>query len=95
MAHRTKRRPTGKRVAKFPLTLHKTTGRFRKRIRGRDFYFGTNQDAALVEWWRVKDDLMAGRSPQPIQGDRCDMTALCSFLTTAKSKRDGGRSRAV
>ena len=49
MDHRTKRRPAGKRVARFPLTLHKPTGKYHKEIRGRDFYFGTNQAAALAE----------------------------------------------
>lgn len=47
--------------SKFPLTLHKPTGQYRKRIRGKDFYFGTDPDKALAEWLRVKDDLLAGR----------------------------------
>jgi integrase len=80
----------GKRADKFPLGLHKT-GQYRKRIRGRDFYFGTDPDKALAEWLRVKDDLLSGRSPRIFDGDACDLMTLCnSFMTNAKSKRDGG-----
>ncbi len=91
MAHRTKPNSRGKRTAKFPLTLHKPSGQYRKRIRGKDYYFGTDQDAALAEWLRVKEDRLAGRTPKPFDGDMCSLTTLCNhFLTNAKSKRDGG-----
>ncbi len=90
MANLTKPRSAGKRV-KHPLTLHKPTGQYRKRIRGKDFYFGTDPDRALAEWLRVKDDLLAGRSPKPFEGDRCDLKTLCNvFLTNALAKRDAG-----
>ena len=90
MAHSTLANSKSKR-AEFPLSLHKPTGQYRKRIRGRDFYFGTDPDKALAEWLRVKDDLLAGRAPKPFDGDACDLKSLCnSFLTNAKSKRDGG-----
>ena len=37
MAHSTKPVSGEKRAAKFPLTLHRPTGQYRKRIRGKDF----------------------------------------------------------
>ncbi len=40
MAQSTTRTRRGK-SSTFPLTLHKPTGQYRKRIRGKDFYFGT------------------------------------------------------
>lgn len=90
MAHLTKPRAAGKR-AKHPLTLHKPTGQYRKRIRGKDYYFGTDADLALAEWLRVKDDLLAGRSPKAYEGENCDLKTLCNvFLTNAKAKRDAG-----
>ncbi|MBI2477319.1 MAG: hypothetical protein HYV60_01305 [Planctomycetia bacterium] len=91
MAHTTRANSKSKRVDKFPLSLHKPTGQYRKRIRGRDVYFGTDPDKALAEWLRVKDDLLAGRTPKPFDGDACDLKTLCnSFLTNALAKRDGG-----
>ena len=49
MAHRTKPDSKGKRGAKVPLTLHKPTGQYRKRIRGKDYYFsGTRKGFAMV-----------------------------------------------
>jgi hypothetical protein len=38
-------------------------GQYFKKIRGRFFYFGTDADAALEEYRKVKDDLLAGKSP--------------------------------
>jgi hypothetical protein len=90
MPHRTKPATAAKRPAKFPLWMH-ATGQYGKKVRGRTHYFGTDQDAALAEWLRVKDDLIAGRTPNPINTDGCDLATLCNhFLTNAKSKRDGG-----
>ena len=39
-------------------------GRWCRKIKGRVHYFGTDKDAALEEWARVKDDLLAGRTPR-------------------------------
>lgn len=90
MAHTTRANSKSKR-AEFPLSLHKPTGQYRKRIRGKDFYFGTDTDKALAEWMRVKDDLLAGRTPKPFDGDKCDLRTLCnSFLTDASAKRELG-----
>ncbi len=90
MAHSSSRPTKKKRPEKFPLSEH-ATGQWRKKVRGVDHYFGTDRDAALAEWLRVKDDLLAGRTPRAIAADGCDLTTLCNhFLTNAKSKRDGG-----
>ena len=50
-----------KRPAGFPLFLHKGSGQYAKKVRGRTVYFGEDRDAALAKWNAEKDDLMAGR----------------------------------
>ena len=75
-----------------PLRLH-ASGNWRKKIRGRDHYFGKDLTAALAEYQRVRQDLEAGRTPQPATfgNGGADVTELCNrFLTDAKSRRDGG-----
>jgi len=80
---RTKARPS------FPLWLHAGTGQWAKKIKRRVYYFGIDQDAALVEYLRVKEDLEAGRTPREVQPDSVTITHLCnSFLTDAKARRD-------
>ena len=56
---------TPSRKPRFPLWLHSGTGQWAKKIKGRVFYFGTNKDAALEEYIRVKDDQggEGGQSP--------------------------------
>lgn len=62
-----KRKPTKQKPPeKFPLTLH-PKGYWCKKVRGRLYYFGKDQDAALKEWLRVKPDLLAGR---PLEEDQ-------------------------
>ena len=53
----------------FPLSIHKGSGYWCKKVRGRVFYFGKVSDdpkgvKALDEWLRVRDDLIAGREPR-------------------------------
>lgn len=43
-----------------PLTLHKATGQWCKKVRGKIIYFGKDLDAALVRWATEKDRLVAG-----------------------------------
>ena len=50
----------------FPLWLH-PSGRWCRKIKGTAYYFGRDRDAALEEWLRVKDDLLAGRE-RPVAG---------------------------
>ena len=50
---------THKRTDKFPLHLH-ATGQWAKNIRGKRHYFGTNKDAALAVYVRVRADLEGG-----------------------------------
>jgi hypothetical protein len=72
---------------KFPLTLHKPTRQYRKRVRGRDYYFGTDQDTALAEWLRVKADLITGRRPRPKQEDTIAVRDLANRFLHAKRGR--------
>ncbi len=79
-----------KKQTKFPLTLH-SSGQYRKKIRGKAHYFGTDPDKALKRWLHEKDDLLAGRLPRPFEGDKCTLRELCNaFLTDRKAKRDAG-----
>jgi site-specific recombinase XerD len=86
MAHSTPR-PSGTKSPRktkkppFPLRLH-ATGQWTKKVRGRSYYFGTDRDAALTEYSRVREDLEAGRMPKPADGSRVTLLrAVNEFLT--------------
>lgn len=54
----------------FPLSIHKGTGYWCRKVKGRAHYFGKvgddpNGQPALQQWSRVKQDLYAGRSGRP------------------------------
>ena len=94
MSDSTPRRSAGK--SDFPLSIHKGTGYWCKKVRGRVYYFGKVADdpkgvAALEEWLRVRDDLLAGREPRPKKEDELVLGDLCNqFLTHKQNMRDGG-----
>jgi integrase len=73
----------------FPLYPHKTD-RWAKKVRGKTLFFGkatTDWDgqAALAEWNRTKDDLLAGRKPRPKDGDGgATVKAVCNAFLTHK-----------
>ena len=68
---------------KFPLWKHQS-GQWCRKIRGRFFYFGTDQDQALARWMAQKDDLLAGRSPKPFDSNRPTVRDLCNHFLTHK-----------
>ena len=78
----------------FPLWKH-PSGRWCKKVRGRAHYFGRidadpDGEKALEEWLRVKDDLLAGRTPRP-KGDGLTVADLCNrFLTNRHTKMEAG-----
>lgn len=77
----------------FPLTPH-PRGQWCKRIRGRLHYFGPVDDwqAALDRYRTVKDDLHAGRAPQPKEG--LTVSQLVSlFIHDRKQAVQRGRIR--
>lgn len=68
MQKSTQAAPVRKPYSDFPLTPH-PSGRWCKKVKGRLYYFGKtagdeNGTAALAEWLRVKDELLAGRKPR-------------------------------
>lgn len=69
----------------FPL-WQRSDGRWCRKIKGRVHYFGTDRQAALDEWLRVKDDLLAGRTPRPA-GDGLTVGELVNQFLNAKRKR--------
>jgi integrase len=80
----------------FPLSIHKGTGYWCKKVRGRVRYFGSIASdpkgrAALEEWLRVKDDLMAGREPRPKLDGELTVADLCNeFVAHKELLRDNG-----
>lgn len=71
----------------FPLYPH-PCGQWAKTVRGRKYYFGSWDDpqAAIDEWLRVKDDLIAGRDPRPDTG-RFTVADICNeFLAYCEDK---------
>lgn len=76
-----------RRKPRFSLWLHSGTGQWAKKIRGQHYYFGTDKDAALKEYMRVRDDLKAGRKPQPPSSSLVTIKLLGdTFLTHKKSQ---------
>jgi len=81
-----------KPIERFPLTLH-PRGYWCKRVLGKLHYFGKDQDQALAEWLRVKDDLKAGRPRSSDSGDseRMTLATLCNrFLDSKKGEVEDG-----
>ncbi|HEY2785067.1 MAG TPA: hypothetical protein VGJ05_08840 [Fimbriiglobus sp.] len=82
---------TASRESKFPLWLHKGTGQWTRKVRGRQFYFGADRDAARKEWDRVGEDLLAGRSPRAKTENALPLRdAANQFLTSKRSAVDAG-----
>ncbi len=74
------------------------TGRWAKRVRGKIHYFGSvakdpQGEAALAEWLRVKDDLLAGRVPRPKSGGLTVWHLVNAFLSPKKQRLDAGELR--
>lgn len=71
---------------RFPLWLH-PTGQWACKRRGRYFYFGTDKDAALAEFLRVKEDIEAGRPIRPAAAATSEgltLADLCEHFMRAK-----------
>lgn len=80
-------RPSQEPAFLFPLRLH-ASGQYYKAIRGRFFYFGKDATAALAEWLRVKDYLLAGKAPpDPLGRHGPTLGKLCNLFLHAKQAR--------
>lgn len=77
--------PRAKKPEKFPLRFHHT-GQWTKNIRGKQYYFGKDKDAALREYVRIRDDLEAGRQPQQATADGLTIMELCNQYLTARRR---------
>ncbi len=87
MSKSTARRKAAKVPKDFPLWKH-PSGRWCRKIKGKWHYFGKTAndpdgDAALAEWNRTKDDLLAGRTPRP-SGEGLTLASLCNHFLTFK-----------
>ena len=58
-----------KRPNDCPLFLHRGSGQWAKKVRGKTIYFGTDKDAALKRWAEEKDRLLAGLKPKRLSGE--------------------------
>ena len=89
MANSTKAAIPKKPHPDYPLSPRRD-GRFAKKVRGVVHIFGGTAEEALTEWLRVKDDLLAGRTPRA-SGDGFTVRDLCNkFLTAKERQRDAG-----
>src|SRR3954471_450689 len=75
----------------FPLFAH-ATKRWAKKIRGKMHYFGpwADPDAALKKYQQQKDDLHAGRTPEPAGVEvsaGVTLRELCNSFLNAKQGR--------
>jgi len=92
MADSTLRRTRGKATPEkpskdFPLSVHKGSGYWCKKIKGRVRYFGKVADdpkgtKALELWLAQKDDLLAGREPREKANDTTVADLVNAFLTS-------------
>jgi integrase len=75
----------------FPLFPH-ATRRWAKKIRGVMHYFGPweDPDGALKKYLDQKDDLHAGRTPRPTEGELTVRDLVNRFLTSKKLLADSG-----
>lgn len=83
----------------FPLWRH-PSGRWTKKVRGRQYYFGRVSDdpegkTALEEWLRVKDDLLAGRTPRAAVDGITVRDLAFRFLDAKQAKVDTGELHPV
>lgn len=66
-----------------PLWLHRGTGQWCKKIKGKRYYFGTNKTEAVKRYHRDIEDLLAGREPKP---DGVTVEYLCDHYLTYKDQ---------
>lgn len=95
MADSTPRRDSAKprppaKPKDFPLQVHKASGRWSKKVKGRRVYFGKVADdpagkAALEKWLDQRDDLLAGRIPKADR-DTLRLFQLCNHWLTYKKE---------
>ena len=75
------------RSDKFPLTLHRT-GQFCKKIKGKIYYFGTDQKTALNRYLEQAAFLHAGKLPKPkCAGDALSIKTLCNLYLDHQDAR--------
>jgi YHS domain-containing protein len=68
------------RSDKFSLTLHKT-GQYCKKIRGKLYYFGTDEQQSLQRYLEQATFLHAGNYPSPNLPLRGCLSKLCVICT--------------
>ena len=70
------------------LSLHKASGLWCKKVKGKRYYFGRDKAEAIQRYLRERDDLEAGRSPRP-ESVTVEY-AVNHFLTRKQGEVDNG-----
>lgn len=89
--------PNGKPYPDFPLTAHRASKQWCKKVLGKVHYFGKLDDwqAALAKWNEEKDYLLAGMDP-PSRASGIDVGELCNrFLMWKRERMQSGELSAV
>ncbi|MBI2480039.1 MAG: hypothetical protein HYV60_15835, partial [Planctomycetia bacterium] len=72
---------------KFPLQYHKGSGNYRKKIKGKDYYFGKDPDAALKAYQEFKNAPDDDGSRTPRDRDDCELLYLVNHFLTSKAAK--------
>jgi len=65
--------------AKFSLILHKT-GRYRKKIKGKPYYFGADKQQALEQYLQQAESLHTGRKQKHISAGNSITIKIAAIL---------------
>jgi len=74
----------------FPLYVHRGTGQWCKRIRGKLRYFGNDADKALAKYLKQKDALHAGEVPKPDHDEITVNYLITAFLNFKRAFVESG-----
>ena len=80
------------RGAKLQFGIHKPTGQYRKKYKGRTLYLGNNPDGVLEQWIAKTDDIEAEEDGTiEIDQEALTVGGLCNlFLATKKAMTENG-----
>lgn len=83
-----------RKVERFPLTLHHSTGQWSKCFtlpsgRRKTVYFGTESDAALEKYLKEKEDWQAGRNPREVATTAATAVTLADLVNAFLSRSKG------
>jgi integrase len=81
------KKQNGQPYKDFPLSYHRQTRQWYKKVRGKRLYFGTDPIKARDRWLREKDDRLAGRTPRAFEPDALTVEVLCNLFLESKDAK--------